>query len=152
MAATQWRWEGEGMRRPYSLSEAEEVPAPAYPIGPLILWAATREESWTHWRSAWILKGGIQSNVRGVPDSAVCHWLVLLPRCKAYLSLVPESCVVPSWYRMSMVESEERPFSRPNSRGLFRSTQRGETEVRTVCCHLLLYTQWTTEGWRRISS
>lgn len=32
-----------------------------------------------------------------------------------------------------MVESEERPFSRPNSRGLFRSTQRGKTKVRTVC-------------------
>lgn len=46
-----------------------------------------------------------------------------------YLSLVPESCVVPSWYRMSMVESEERPFSRPNSRGLFKSTK---TEAKTT--------------------
>lgn len=41
-----------------------------------------------------------------------------------YLSFVPESCVVPIWYRMSMVESEERPFSRPNSRGLFKSTEK----------------------------
>lgn len=44
-----------------------------------------------------------------------------------YLSFVPESCVVPIWYRMSMVESEERPFNRPNSRGLFKST---ETDVK----------------------
>lgn len=46
-----------------------------------------------------------------------------------YLSLVPPSCVVPSWYRMSMVESEERPLSRPNSRGLFRSTATAETVI-----------------------
>ena len=50
-----------------------------------------------------------------------------------YLSLVPGSCVVPSWYRISMVESEERPFSRPNSRGLFKSTKRGaKTKIRMV--------------------
>lgn len=57
MAATQWRWEGDGMRRPYSLDDVEEELAPVYPMGPLILWAATRDESWTHWRRAWILKG-----------------------------------------------------------------------------------------------
>lgn len=51
-----------------------------------------------------------------------------------YLSLVPESCVVPSWYRMSMVESEERPLSRPNSKGLFKSTKiDAETEIRVSC-------------------
>lgn len=48
-------------------------------------------------------------------------------RSGLYLSLVPESCVVPSWYRMSMVESEERPFRRPNSRGLFKSVQNKHT-------------------------
>lgn len=40
-----------------------------------------------------------------------------------YLSLVPASCVVPSWYRISIVESEERPLRRPNRRGLFRSVE-----------------------------
>lgn len=51
-----------------------------------------------------------------------------------YLSLVPESCVVPSWYRMSMVESEERPLSRPNSKGLFKSTKTdANTEIRVSC-------------------
>lgn len=46
------------------------------------------------------------------------NWLLM------YLSLVPASCVVPIRYRMSMVESDERPFSRPNRRGLFKSTER----------------------------
>lgn len=49
-------------------------------------------------------------------------WVVA--KTEEYLSLVPASCVVPSWYRMSMVESEERPFSRPNSRGLFKSLKK----------------------------
>lgn len=55
-----------------------------------------------------------------------------------YLSLVPESCVVPSWYRMSIVESEERPFSLPNSRGLFKSTKtEAETKMRPIVNKLI---------------
>lgn len=52
-------------------------------------------------------------------------------RLLMYLSLVPVSCVVPIWYRISMVESEERPFSRPHSRGLFKSTKiEAKTKIR----------------------